>query len=173
MSGYVIAQINMTNKEGFKINVLGAKKISEYCLENDIYLINISKVAKCLVPLGRLMCSKREIKFNSDQIRAGLRKLNIPFIENDSHIIPILVKDPVLCKDAANLLVEKHGIYIQPVFFPTVPKGDERFRVTITPKHSAEDVQTFVNSLDKVWSKLNLKRAKKITSRVSKISNLF
>ena len=52
-------------------------------------------------------------------------------------------------------------------------KASNTLRVTITPKHSAEDVQTFVTSLDKVWSKLGLKRAKKIASRVSKISNLF
>ncbi|MEC7891134.1 MAG: aminotransferase class I/II-fold pyridoxal phosphate-dependent enzyme, partial [Pseudomonadota bacterium] len=97
----------------------------------------------------------------------------IPFLENDSHIIPIHLYDPDLCKEAANVLIEEHGVYIQPIFYPTVPKGDERFRVTITPKHSAEDVQTFVNSLDKVWSKLNLKRAKKTSSRVSNISNLF
>ena len=54
-----------------------------------------------------------------------------------------------------------------------MPKGDERFRVTITPKHSAEDIQTFVGALDQVWSKLNLKRAKKEKSKVNKISNLF
>ena len=116
---------------------------------------------------------RNNIKINSDLIRQGLKDTRIPFLENDSHIIPIHLYDPDLCKEAANVLIEEHGVYIQPIFYPTVPKGDERFRVTITPKHSAEDVQTFVNSLDKVWSKLNLKRAKKITSRVSKISNLF
>ena len=97
-------------------------------------------------------------RFNSDQIRSGLKNLNIPYIENDSHIIPILIKDPLLCKDAANLLVEKHGIYIQPVFFPTVPKGDERFRVTITPKHNAQDIQNFLNAIDDVWSEMSLER---------------
>ena len=116
---------------------------------------------------------RNNIKINSDLISQGLRDTRIPFLENDSHIIPIHLYDPDLCKEAANVLIEEHGVYIQPIFYPTVPKGDERFRVTITPKHSAEDIQTFVNSLDKVWSKLNLKRAKKITSRVSKISNLF
>ena len=116
---------------------------------------------------------RNNIRINSDLIRQGLREARIPFLENDSHIIPIHLYDPDLCKEAANVLIEEHGVYIQPIFYPTVPKGDERFRVTITPKHSAEDVQTFVTSLDKVWSKLGLKRAKKIASRVSKISNLF
>ena len=116
---------------------------------------------------------RKNIKNNSDLIRHGLRESKIPFLENDSHIVPIHLYDPDLCKDAANVLIDEHGIYIQPIFYPTVPKGDERFRVTITPKHSAEDIQTFVAALDQVWSKLNLKRAKKEKSKVNKISNLF
>ena len=116
---------------------------------------------------------RKNIKNNSDLIRQGLRDSEIPFLENDSHIVPIHLYDPDLCKEAANVLIDEHGIYIQPIFYPTVPKGDERFRVTITPKHSAEDIQTFVGALDQVWSKLNLKRAQKVKSKVNKISNLF
>tara|TARA_B100001027_G_scaffold216838_1_gene194604 strand:+ start:2384 stop:3634 length:1251 start_codon:yes stop_codon:yes gene_type:complete len=116
---------------------------------------------------------RKNIKNNSDLIRQGLRDSEIPFLENDSHIVPIHLYDPDLCKEAANVLIDEHGIYIQPIFYPTVPKGDERFRVTITPKHSAEDIQTFVGALDQVWSKLNLKRAQKEKSKVNKISNLF
>ena len=58
-------------------------------------------------------------------------------------------------------MIEEHGIYIQPIFYPTVPKGDERFRVTITPKHSSVDVHSFVESLDKVWKDLGLNELKK------------
>ena len=58
--------------------------------------------------------------------------------------------------------------------YPTVPKGDERFRVTITPKHSASDVESFVQSLDKVWSSLNLKRLPKISSKEeTKVSKIY
>ena len=74
---------------------------------------------------------RKNIKNNSDLIRQGLRDSKIPFLENDSHIVPIHLYDPDLCKEAANILIEEHGIYIQPIFYPTVPKGDERFRVTI------------------------------------------
>jgi len=102
---------------------------------------------------------RSNIRLNSDRIRKGLREARIPFLENDSHIIPIHLYDPTLCKEAANLLIEKHGIYIQPVFFPTVPKGDERFRVTITPRHVAEDIDRFVAALDDIWNELDLKRA--------------
>lgn len=116
---------------------------------------------------------RKNIRNNSDLIRLGLKDSSIPFLENDSHIIPIHLYEPDLCKEAAKVLIEDHGIYIQPIFFPTVPKGDERFRVTITPKHSAEDIQTFVGALDKVWSKLNLKRATEEKPKVNKISSLF
>jgi 5-aminolevulinate synthase len=101
---------------------------------------------------------REDIRKNSDLIRTGLRDLKIPHLDNDSHIIPIHLEDPRLCKEAANLLIEEHGIYIQPVFYPTVPKGDERFRVTITPKHQAEDINRFLSSLDQVWNKLSLRR---------------
>jgi 5-aminolevulinate synthase len=102
---------------------------------------------------------RENIRVNSDRIRAGLRDLQIPFLENDSHIIPIHLYDPRLCKEAANLLLERHGIYIQPIFFPTVPKGDERFRVTITPRHEANDINNFLNALDDVWKTMDLRRS--------------
>ena len=102
---------------------------------------------------------RANIRSNSDRIRQGLRAARIPFLENDSHIIPIHLYDPALCKQAANLLIEKHGIYIQPVFFPTVPKGDERFRVTISPRHEAEDIDRFVEALEDVWMVMGLRRA--------------
>ena len=112
------------------------------------------------------------IRLNSDRIRKGLAELNIPFLENDSHIIPIHLYDPRLCKGAANLLIEKHGIYIQPVFHPTVPKGDERFRVTITPRHEASDIDHFLDAIDDVWKSMDLKRSddiKEIKPAVSRI----
>ena len=75
------------------------------------------------------------------------------------------------------MLIEEYGIYIQPVFFPTVPKGDERFRVTITPKHKAKDIKNFVNALDSVWSKLNLKRSdpkeSASESNLNKVSKIY
>ena len=71
-------------------------------------------------------------------------------------------------------MIEEHGIYIQPIFYPTVPKGDERFRVTITPKHSSVDVKSFVESLDKVWKDLGLKRAEKATPKeINKVSKIY
>ena len=117
---------------------------------------------------------RENIKTNSNLIREGLAEYNIPFLKNDSHIVPIHLYEPELCKKAANTLIEEHGIYIQPIFYPTVPKGDERFRVTITPKHSASDVESFVESLDKVWSDLKLKRSdKSAQKKLRKVSKIY
>ena len=113
------------------------------------------------------------IRINSDRIRLGLRDLQIPFLENDSHIIPIHLYDPRLCKEAANLLLEKHGIYIQPIFYPTVPKGDERFRVTITPRHEASDIQHFLDALDDVWNQMGLKRSDASEGERSAVSRIY
>jgi 5-aminolevulinate synthase len=116
---------------------------------------------------------REDIRKNSDLIRAGLRDLEIPHLDNDSHIIPIHLEDPRLCKNAANLLIEDHGIYIQPVFYPTVPKGDERFRVTITPKHQAEDITRFLSSLNQVWDKLSLRRESYNSSQKSQVTKIY
>ena len=116
---------------------------------------------------------RENIRINSDRIRAGLRELQIPFLENDSHIIPIHLYDPRLCKEAANLLLEKHGIYIQPIFYPTVPKGDERFRVTITPRHEASDIDHFLDALDDVWKHMDLKRSDSDQEEKSAVSRIY
>lgn len=116
---------------------------------------------------------REEIRKNSSLIREGLKDLAIPYLHNDSHIVPIHIEDPNLCKDAANLLIDKHGIYIQPVFYPTVPKGDERFRVTITPKHKAKDIYKFIESLDDVWSVMNLRREDQKKSRNLSVSKIY
>ena len=116
---------------------------------------------------------RENIRINSDRIRAGLRELQIPFLENDSHIIPIHLYDPRLCKEAANLLLEKHGIYIQPIFYPTVPKGDERFRGTITPRHEASDIDHFLDALDDVWKQMDLKRSDSDQEDKSAVSRIY
>ena len=116
---------------------------------------------------------RENIRVNSDRIRKGLRDLQIPFLENDSHIIPIHLYDPRLCKEAANLLLERHGIYIQPIFFPTVPKGDERFRVTITPRHEANDINNFLNALDDVWNTMDLRRSDTIGKEKPALSRIY
>jgi len=93
------------------------------------------------------------------QLRARLDAMGIPHLPNPSHIVPVMVKDPVKCKMLSDILLEDHGIYVQPINYPTVPKGTERLRFTPTPLHSEADVERLVQALHALWSQCALSRA--------------
>lgn len=92
------------------------------------------------------------------EVRERLDSLGIPHVKNPSHIIPVMVGDPVKCKYISDLLLEEHGIYIQPINYPTVPKGTERLRITPSPVHTAEDVEKLVGALCELWTQCQLAR---------------
>ena len=98
------------------------------------------------------------IKENSSYIRQLLDSVAIPYIDTNSHIVAVLVNDPFLCKQVSQDLIDDHKIYAQPIFYPTVPKGLERLRITVTPKHRKEHIEKMVKALDTVWSKNKLPR---------------
>ena len=91
----------------------------------------------------------------------------LPVMMTDTHIVPLIVGDARLCKAASDLLLDKHNIYIQPINYPTVPKGTERLRITPTPLHTDEMIIALRHALVSVWAELELQRerpARKITS---------
>lgn len=90
------------------------------------------------------------------QLRAALRRSGIPFIDAPSHIVPVMIGDPVLCKAASDHLLEAHGIYIQPINFPTVPRGTERLRITPAPCHSEAMVEQLGDALCETWGRCGL-----------------
>ena len=90
-------------------------------------------------------------------LKQKLLKESIPVIENSSHIVPVKVGDPMLCKRASDLLLSKYKIYVQPINYPTVPRGTERLRITPTPLHNEEMVDRLVESLKSVWKNLNIR----------------
>lgn len=89
-------------------------------------------------------------------LKQRLHAAGLPVMENPSHIVPLWVGDPVLCKQASDNLLDQHGIYIQPINYPTVPKGTERLRITPTPLHSNELMDRLVDSLLQVWRDLGI-----------------
>jgi 5-aminolevulinate synthase len=92
------------------------------------------------------------------QVRRALLAEKLPVMASDTHIVPVLVGDPEKCKAASDLLLNNHGIYIQPINYPTVPKGSERLRITPGPFHDDALIDRLVDALDAVWTGLGLVR---------------
>src|SRR5580704_11826910 len=92
-------------------------------------------------------------------LRERVDAAGLPHKSNPSHIVPLMVGDPVLCKQISDLLLYDYGIYLQPINYPTVPRGTERLRITPSPLHTEEDVDHLVGALSAIWSDLRLKKA--------------
>ncbi|KAJ5183096.1 hypothetical protein N7492_000712 [Penicillium capsulatum] len=92
-------------------------------------------------------------------VKSALKELDIPVIPNPSHIIPLLVGDAEVAKQASDKLLEEHGIYVQAINYPTVPRGEERLRITPTPGHTKPLRDHLVQALQAVWNDLGIKRA--------------
>ena len=93
------------------------------------------------------------------ELKKRFKNAGIPIMETNTHIVPVLVGDPKLCKLASDELLFEHKVYVQPINYPTVPRGTERLRFTPTPLHNDELMDKLVDALKTVWHKLGLKEA--------------
>ena len=93
------------------------------------------------------------------KVRASLDAYGIPHLPNPSHIVPVMVKDPVKCKWISDWLMTNHGIYVQPINYPTVAKGAERLRITPSPVHTDGDINRLTRALSEIWSQCALARS--------------
>jgi hypothetical protein len=82
---------------------------------------------------------------------------NLPVMKSDSHILPLFIGNPVLAKSASDMLLEEFNIYVQPINYPTVEKGEERLRISPSPVHTEHMMDNFANAAREVWSHLGLK----------------
>ena len=112
--------------------------------------------------IRHLKVSEMERLRHKDRVAKLRRKLDqagVPYKANSTHIVPVIVGDAKKCKWISDILLERHGIYIQPINYPTVPRGTERLRITPTPLHSDADMDHLVNALSELWSQCALARA--------------
>jgi 5-aminolevulinate synthase len=96
---------------------------------------------------------------NVARVRARLDRAGIPHMANDSHIIPVMIGDPVKCRMISDILMADWGIYVQPINYPTVPKGTERLRITPGPAHSEADIDHLINALTSLWRRCAIAHA--------------
>ena len=111
--------------------------------------------------IKHLKASEVEREKQRDRVETVRRKLDmlgIPHLPNPSHIIPVMVGDARKCKMISDWLMDNHGIYVQPINYPTVPVGTERLRLTPSPVHDEGDITRLTNALSEIWSKCELAR---------------
>ncbi len=109
--------------------------------------------------LKRSQSERDQQRHQVAKLRAGLDAAGIPHLENPSHIIPVMIKDPVKCRRLADILMQDFGIYVQPINYPTVPKGTERLRFTPSPLHSDADIEHLVHALTVLWKRCAISHA--------------
>jgi 5-aminolevulinate synthase len=108
-------------------------------------------------PLRASVAERIAHRLQVDKTRRALWEAGIPMMPSQSHILPVPIGDAQLCREASAHLLERFGIYIQPINYPTVPRGTERLRITPTPFHNDRLIDQLAKTLREVWESLGLR----------------
>ena len=147
--------------------ITGNKEIIDFIRSFASGFIFTTSLPPCIA--AGAYASIRHLKFSDiekkkmfavvNKLKSYLKKYEIPFIDSGSHIIPVIIGDAKLCKKASNILLDEFNIYVQPINFPTVPKGTERLRITASPNHTDKMVKDLAMALKSVFNQLNIVKA--------------
>ncbi len=147
--------------------ITGRKELVDFIRSFASGFIFTTSLPPCIA--AGAYASIRHLKFSDEErklmldnvkkLKYQLKKNNIPFLDNNSHIIPVLIGDPKLCKKASQILLDDFKIYVQPINHPTVPRGKERLRITCSPNHSQKMIKELVKAFRLVFENLSIKYA--------------
>ena len=147
--------------------ITGRKELVDFIRSFASGFIFTTSLPPCIA--AGAYASIRHLKFSDEErklmldnvkkLKYLLKKNNIPFLDNNSHIIPVLIGDPKLCKKASQILLDDFRIYVQPINHPTVPRGTERLRITCSPNHSQKMIKELVKAFRLVFENLSIKYA--------------
>ena len=101
---------------------------------------------------------RKQHQERAERLKTLLEMAGLPVLRTNTHIVPLMVSDPILCKAASDRLLNEHNIYIQPINYPTVPRGTERLRITPTPLHNDLMMHALVEAVKEVWAHLGISR---------------
>jgi 5-aminolevulinate synthase len=151
MGGYIAASSNMIDAirsyaPGFIFTTSLAPAIVAGAVASVRYLKESQK-------------ERAELQERARELKDRMTAASLPVLENPSHIVPVMVGDPVRCKKLTDALLERFGIYVQPINYPTVRRGTERIRLTPAPYHTAEDMDYLMKALNILWQEMDLARA--------------
>ena len=147
--------------------ITGRKELVDFIRSFASGFIFTTSLPPCIA--AGAYASIRHLKFSDEErklmmdnvkkLKYQLKRNNIPFLDNNSHIIPVLIGDPKLCKKASQILLDDFRIYVQPINHPTVPRGTERLRLTCSPNHSQKMIKELVKAFKLVFENLSIKYA--------------
>ena len=132
----------------------GAKAIITSAARSDSTLIRTAAIRH----LKNSSWERERHQERAARVKAVLNAAGLPVMPSVTHIVPVLVGNPEKCKAASDLLLSEHGVYIQPINYPTVPRGMERLRITPSPYHDDVLIDALAEALIDVWERLGLPR---------------